>query len=101
VVPIKSTSNGPSRYIMNDNSTFKFEGSTIIYCNTRKLVEEVYEVLKAHKFDVGFYHAGCGLKERTMIHEAFSRDDITCIVATIAFGMGIDKPDVRNVIHYG
>ena len=47
------------------------------------------------------YHAGMTIKQRKEVHENFVRDKVTVIVATIAFGMGIDKPDVRNVIHYG
>lgn len=47
------------------------------------------------------YHAGLSIQERKSAHEAFTRDQVKVIVATIAFGMGIDKPDVRMVIHYG
>lgn len=47
------------------------------------------------------YHAGLSLSKRKDTHEQFIMDKVECIVATIAFGMGIDKPDVRNVVHYG
>ena len=49
----------------------------------------------------GVYHAGIGTKQRARAHEDFVRDKVQVIAATIAFGMGIDKPDVRRVIHYG
>lgn len=98
---VSATQSSNSRYMLNDNSQFKFDGPTIIYCNTRKVTEEVRDILIAHKFDCMYYHAGLSVKERNMCHEHFVRDTITCIVATVAFGMGIDKSNVRNVIHYG
>ena len=64
------------------------------------MTEEVYNILKLNRFSVGMYHAGMGSKERENVHEMFLKDKIECIVATSAFGMGVDKPDVRNVIHY-
>ena len=80
---------------------FEFNGPTIIYCATRSLVEDVYEALGALKIYAMMYHAGLSNNERTMCHNGFLLDKISCMVATIAFGMGVDKPDVRNVIHYG
>ncbi|XP_058813595.1 bifunctional 3'-5' exonuclease/ATP-dependent helicase WRN-like [Topomyia yanbarensis] len=77
------------------------EGSIIIYCLTRKQTEEIVELLKSKRIDCEPYHAGLSLKQRREVHESFVRDRIQIIVATIAFGMGIDKPDVRLVIHYG
>ncbi len=74
--------------------------SVIIYCSTRKEVDEVCDVLKARGYTAGRYHAGLGDEERTKTQEAFSYDDINIIVATNAFGMGIDKSNVRSVIHY-
>lgn len=77
------------------------EGSIIIYCLTRKQTEEIVELLRSKKIDCEPYHAGLGLKQRREVHESFVRDRVQIIVATIAFGMGIDKPDVRLVVHYG
>jgi RecQ family ATP-dependent DNA helicase len=82
-------------------TTKKPEGSIIIYCLTRKLTEEITELLLSHGIQCGAYHAGLGLNERNQVHERFVRDQLQIIVATVAFGMGIDKPDVRLVIHYG
>lgn len=74
--------------------------SGIIYCITRKLVEEVYEALKARGIAVTKYHAGLSDEERRMNQDDFIYDRCSLMVATNAFGMGIDKPDVRFVIHY-
>lgn len=87
--------------VRNQINLFDFSGSTIIYCLTRKVTEEMYDVLKRNRFSVGFYHGGMTNKDREEIHERFLKDRLGCIVATVAFGMGVDKPDVRNVIHYG
>uniref|UniRef100_A0A158Q7M7 DNA 3'-5' helicase n=1 Tax=Elaeophora elaphi TaxID=1147741 RepID=A0A158Q7M7_9BILA len=78
-----------------------FNGSTIIYCSTRILVDEVYECLLKKGVLCARYHAGMSAVDRRKAHECFIKDRITTIIATVAFGMGIDKPDVRNVIHYG
>ncbi|MDT8902378.1 DNA helicase RecQ [Anaeroselena agilis] len=72
----------------------------IIYAATRKEVDNLYIVLRKAGWPVGKYHAGLGDDERRKSQEAFIRDDINIMVATNAFGMGIDKPDVRYVIHY-
>ncbi len=79
----------------------KFDNqSGIIYCYSRKQVEKLHEVLSYNGFSVKPYHAGLDDIERNRNQEAFIRDDIQIIVATIAFGMGIDKPNVRFVLHY-
>ncbi|HVM71463.1 MAG TPA: DNA helicase RecQ [Anaerolineales bacterium] len=74
--------------------------SGIIYCFSRKQVDELSYYLERHGHKVRPYHAGLEDDERRRNQEAFIRDDIQIIVATIAFGMGINKPDVRFVLHY-
>ncbi len=74
--------------------------SGIIYCLSRKKVEELAEVLKANSIKSLPYHAGMESNVRSENQDAFLKEDVDVIVATIAFGMGIDKPDVRYVIHY-
>lgn len=74
--------------------------SGIIYCRTRRRVEEVAELLKINGIKALPYHAGLDAKTRAENQDRFLMEDVDVIVATIAFGMGIDKPDVRFVIHY-
>ena len=74
--------------------------SGIIYCLSRKKVEELAETLQVNGIKALPYHAGLEAKERAKTQDAFLMEDIDVIVATIAFGMGIDKPDVRFVIHH-
>lgn len=74
--------------------------SGIIYCLSRKSTEQLAEKLNAKGFKAAAYHAKLSHSERSNIQEAFIKDDIPIICATIAFGMGIDKPNVRFVIHY-
>jgi ATP-dependent DNA helicase RecQ len=74
--------------------------SGIIYCLSRKKVEEIAETLSVNGIKALPYHAGKDSKTRSRIQDQFLMQDVDIIVATIAFGMGIDKPDVRSVIHY-
>ena len=74
--------------------------SGIIYCLSRKKVEELAELLNINGIKAAPYHAGLDAKTRADNQDAFLMEDVDVIVATIAFGMGIDKPDVRFVIHY-
>ncbi|NRB06472.1 MAG: DNA helicase RecQ [Richelia sp.] len=76
------------------------EGAGIIYCLTRKQVEEIAFKLQHDKISALPYHAGLSDEERTQNQTKFIRDDVRVMVATIAFGMGINKPDVRFIIHY-
>jgi len=83
------------RYIKNNPGK-----SGIIYCLSRKKVEEMAEVLKVNGIKALPYHAGMDSSTRTKNQDRFLMEEADVIVATIAFGMGIDKPDVRFVIHY-
>ncbi|NIO44954.1 MAG: RecQ family ATP-dependent DNA helicase, partial [Candidatus Aenigmarchaeota archaeon] len=74
--------------------------TSIVYCQTRKETEKISNLLDKCGIKSGTYHAGMGDDEREEIHEEFINDDIDCIVATVAFGMGIDKT-IRRVVHYG
>ncbi|XP_022731147.1 uncharacterized protein LOC111285809 isoform X2 [Durio zibethinus] len=73
-------------------------GSTIIYCLT---IKEIFKSLQKAGIKAGIYHGQMGSKAREESHRLFIRDELQVMVATIAFGMGIDKPNVRHVIHYG
>ena len=74
--------------------------SGIIYCLSRKKVEELAAILRANDIKAAAYHAGLDSNTRSNTQDEFLMENIDVIVATIAFGMGIDKPDVRFVIHY-
>lgn len=74
--------------------------SGVIYCATRKAVDSVYSLLRNHKIPAGRYHAGLSEEERKRAQDDFSFDRLQVMVATNAFGMGIDKSNVRYVIHY-
>ena len=74
--------------------------SGIIYCLSRKKVEELAAILRANEIKAAAYHAGLDSSTRSQTQDDFLMEKIDVIVATIAFGMGIDKPDVRFVIHY-
>lgn len=74
--------------------------SGIIYCFSRRQVDELTEILAEEGFSVCPYHAGLPDEDRRRNQELFIRDDIQIIVATIAFGMGINKPNIRFILHY-
>ena len=111
-IEFKSSFNRPNLYyevrsktVNIDKDIIRFikqnpEKSGIIYCLSRKKVEELAEILQANGIKARPYHAGMDSATRNANQDAFLKEDIDVIVATIAFGMGIDKPDVRFVIHY-
>lgn len=74
--------------------------SGIVYCNSRNKVEEIVERLNRRGISVAGYHAGMDILYREQVQDAFLRDDIQIIIATVAFGMGINKPNVRFVVHF-
>lgn len=74
--------------------------SGIIYALSRKRVEQISEKLQSNGIKAAAYHAGFATSERERVQDGFLKDDIQIVVATVAFGMGIDKPNVRFVVHY-
>ncbi|NDW13103.1 DNA helicase RecQ [Bacteroides sp. 214] len=96
---VRSKTNNVDKDIIKfiKNNTAK---SGIIYCLSRKKVEELAEILQANEINARAYHAGMDSATRTQNQDDFLMEKTDVIVATIAFGMGIDKPDVRYVIHY-
>lgn len=77
------------------------QGSAIIYMLTKVGCEDIAKLLRTNGVDCEIYHAGLPLSKRRNVLDDFIKDRLKIIVATVAFGMGIDKPDVRCVIHYG
>ena len=77
----------------------KVPGSGIVYCKSRKRCKEISELLRLQNISCDYYHAGLSQEERNRKQEAWINNNIRVIVCTNAFGMGIDKPDVRFVIH--
>ena len=108
----KASFNRPNLYyeivpktVQVDNDIIRFvkqnEGkSGIIYCLSRKRVEELSQILQVNQIKAVPYHAGLDAKTRSKHQDMFLMEDVDVVVATIAFGMGIDKPDVRFVIHH-
>ncbi|CAG9819408.1 unnamed protein product [Phaedon cochleariae] len=96
-----SVCNDLKKVMKRTEDGYRFSGSTIIYCITKKKTEELAMVLTSMGIKCQAYHAGLPLSVRKKVHEGFVEDNLDVVIATVAFGMGIDKPDVRNVIHYG
>ncbi len=76
------------------------DGAAIVYASTRKEAEKIFETLRTRGFDVCLYHAGLDTARRNEAQRCFLQGERRIIVATVAFGLGIDKPDVRRVVHY-
>ena len=95
VRPKKDAKKQLVKYVMDQKSK-----SGIVYCLSRKSVEEIADLLRVNDIKAAPYHAGMDGATRIKNQDAFLNEEIDVIVATIAFGMGIDKPDVRFVIHY-
>lgn len=76
------------------------DGRVLIYCGTRKITESVAEFLQDKISKVGFYHAGLQPEQRTRVQQDYQENKLRVLVATNAFGMGIDQPDVRLVVHF-
>eukprot|EP00913_Durusdinium_trenchii_P019446 g18282.t1 len=84
-----------------DNTSINCMSSSIIYVPTRAKSEELAQWLEAQGVRAEPYHAGLSLQARERLHTAFLLDEVQVVVATVAFGMGIDKPSIRRVVHYG
>jgi ATP-dependent DNA helicase RecQ len=91
----KSNPSSQLEKFLNDRK----DQSGIIYCATRKAVDSTYEELKARGYHLGKYHAGLPDNERAATQHAFIYDQMKLLVATVAFGMGIHKPDIRFIVH--
>lgn len=97
---IKFTVLEPSNRNKTLDQLLNHEEAMIIYASTRKQVDKLYESLRKKGYAVSRYHAGMEQEERVRAQNAFINDQTNIVVATNAFGMGIDKTDVRKVIHY-
>ena len=75
-------------------------GSSLVYCKSRKATQEIAALLKMNGMSAAYYHAGLETAQRNLVQEKWLQNEISCIVCTNAFGMGIDKPNVRVVVHY-
>lgn len=91
---------GQSNGVMT-RKTHKFDGPTIIYCQTRDMTGKIADELRALGIKCDKYHGGMTLPDRKRAQVQFINDQVDVMVATVAFGMGIDKPDIRAIIHYG
>lgn len=84
-----------------DDAGEPHSNSIIVYCQTKKDTENIAMLLQSKDIKCDAYHAGIDSKKRTEVHHQFLENELTTIVSTIAFGMGIDKEDIRKIIHYG
>ncbi|MFP5519456.1 MAG: RecQ family ATP-dependent DNA helicase [Bdellovibrionia bacterium] len=88
-----------NQYLIEALKTFS-EGRVIIYCGTRKSTETLHELLSKSFAQVDYYHAGLSTEKRTQVQNDYIAERTRILIATNAFGMGIDQPDVRLVVHY-
>ncbi len=100
VVPKQHTNLDLAPYFLDHNKKPIIK-SSIIYVKTRKETETLKQILLDYGIECDAYHAGLLPSQRTKIHHEFLDNKLQCIIATISFGMGIDKSDIRMVIHYG
>ncbi|CAA9990324.1 ATP-dependent DNA helicase, putative [Plasmodium knowlesi strain H] len=98
-IPNRKSLERTKRFI--DNSKICPYNSTLIYVTSKKECENIFSFLKEKGLLVRMYHADLSNDEKKEAHEKFLKDEVQIIVATVAFGMGIDKPDIRRIIHYG
>jgi ATP-dependent DNA helicase RecQ len=89
-----------NKNIIEDLNINKNE-STIIYTQTKKECEKLCKLLKSYNIEALYYHGGISVEKRDIIHNKFIKDEVKVLVATIAYGMGIDKADIRKIINYG
>lgn len=89
-----------TKYVLNYMKKLKEKDIGIIYCNTRNDVERIHKKLEENGIRAGLYHAGLKKKERQVIQEEFFNNKYQILVATNAFGMGLDKEDISHIIHY-
>ncbi len=94
-----SAFNVPSKINKITDVLNKVEGTGIVYCSSRKRTREISDLLNMHGISADYYHAGLAPEQRNAKQEAWLKNNIRVIVCTNAFGMGIDKPDVRIVVH--
>lgn len=95
-----SVFNAPSKQVKLLEILKNVPGSAIVYCKSRRHTKEIADLLLLHTISADYYHAGLDNEARSRKQEAWINDRIRVIVSTNAFGMGIDKPDVRTVVHY-
>ena len=95
-----SAFNTPAKIIKLTEILQKVQGTGVVYCKSRKRTREIAEQLNAYGIHADYYHAGLSADERGSRQESWIKNQVRVIVCTNAFGMGIDKPDVRTVVHY-
>lgn len=98
-IPVKKCAQRTQKFV--NNSCIGPYNSTLIYVSSKKECESICSFLRSRGLLVGMYHSDLSNDEKKESHEKFLKDEIQIVVATVAFGMGIDKPDIRRIIHYG